>query len=438
MPAYNFSNILANAAALDAADPLAHCRARFSLPAGVIYLDGNSLGALPHGVAQRLQRAVMQEWGEGLIRSWNDADWYPAPQRVGARIAALVGAKSHEVIACDSTTINLFKVLMAALVARPTRNTLICEEGNFPTDGYIGQSAALLKGKRVVWATQETVEAAIRDVGDDLAAVALTHVHYKTGRMADMARITALAHAHGGAMVWDLAHTAGVIPVQLHDWRVDYAVGCGYKYLNGGPGAPAYVYVREDLIAATEQPLVGWHGHAAPFAFEQQYRPHAGIDRMLVGTAPQLSLIALEEGLKAYDGVSMAAVRTKSEALTTLFIRLFDEVFGAAAGASTDAAAAERTTHAQERQSFGLATPREAAARGSQVSLTHASGYAIMQALIARGVIGDFRAPDILRFGFAPLYVTFTDVAHAIRHLHEVMESNEWREPRFAQRKAVT
>jgi kynureninase len=414
----NFEQTLERARQLDASDPLASRREKFSLPNDVIYLDGNSLGALPKAVAARMQRAINDEWGVGLIRSWNDADWYPAPQRVGAKIAALIGAKPREVIACDSTTVNLFKVLCAAAIVNPSRSIIICEEGNFPTDAYITESTASLYGKKVVLANQANIEAAIANAGKDLCAVALTHVHYKTGRMADMQRITALVHANGGRMIWDLAHTAGVIPVQLHDWKVDYAVGCGYKYLNGGPGAPAYVYVREDLIAALAQPLVGWHGHAAPFSFEQGFQPHPTIDRMLVGTAPQLSLIALESALDVYANVDMNAVRTKSMSLTSFFIECFD---------------AQLAPHG-----FELASPRNANERGSQVSFTHEHGYAIMQAIIDRGVIGDFRAPNILRFGFAPLYVTHADAANAIRIACDVMQSGAWNDAKYQQRKAVT
>ncbi len=412
---------LARADQLDTADSLAASRDKFSLPDGVIYLDGNSLGALPKAVGARLHRAIHEEWGVGLIRSWNDADWYPAPQRVGAKIAALTGASAREVIACDSTTVNLFKVLCAAINAqagRAERDVIVCEEGNFPTDGYIAESTAALYGKQVVFANQDTIEATIAGVGNKLCAVALTHVHYKTGRIYDMQRITALVQQHGGRMIWDLAHTAGVIPVALHAWNVDYAVGCGYKYLNGGPGAPAYVYVREDLIAQLEQPLVGWHGHAAPFSFEQHFRAHPSIDRMLVGTASQLSMISLEAALDVYADIDMQAVRAKSMSLTDFFIDCFDAQLA--------------------DYGFGLASPREAHLRGSQVSFTHPQGYAIMQALIERGVIGDFRAPDILRFGFAPLYLSHRDVANAIAIAAEIMRSGSWREAKYAQKKAVT
>jgi kynureninase len=398
---------------LDALDPLRACRERFALPEGVNYLDGNSLGALPKSVAPRVQRAVEQEWGVGLIRSWNDADWYPAPQRVGARIAQLIGAAGDEVIVADSTSVNLFKVLVAALRMQPGRTRIVGELGNFPTDGYIaGGVAELMHAQFVAVPPQQVLEA----IDERTAIVSLTHVNYKTGRVYDMAGITRRAHEVGALVVWDLAHTAGALPCDLNGCHADFAVGCGYKYLNGGPGAPAFVFTAKRHHARLSQPLTGWHGHARPFAFVDAYEPAPGMDRMLVGTAPQLCLIALEAALEAFDGVDMQVLRRKSLALTGLFIRLAD----------------------QELSGFGLATPREDALRGSQVSLTHEQGYAIMQALIARGVIGDFRAPDILRFGFAALYVRFIDVWNAVAELKDVMARNEWQSPRFQQRKAVT
>jgi kynureninase len=413
-----FAHALAQAQQADVCDPFAAKRAAFFLPDGVIYLDGNSLGALPRSLPARMQQAVAQEWGQGLIRSWNDAGWYPAPQRVGAQIARLIGAQAHEVIACDSTSLNLFKMLCAAAQAQPERNIIVCEEGNFPTDAYITEGAAQLYGKRVLLAHQDNVEQIIAQAGQQLCAVTLTQVHYKTGRMLDMAHITRLVHAQGGRMIWDLAHSAGAVVVDLNAARVDYAVGCGYKYLNGGPGAPAFAYVREDLIASVEQPLQGWFGHATPFTFEQTYMPAKDLSRLLVGTSSMLSLVALEEALKVFDDVSMPALRQKSELLTQLFIELFD-------------------THLAPL-GFGLVTPRKPSERGSQVGFTHESGYAIMQALIERGVIGDFRAPNILRFGFAPLYVSHTDCVHAIRLLCEVMASGVWQEAKYQAKKAVT
>ncbi len=413
-----FSDALKSAQALDAQDPLASSRQLFSLPDGVIYLDGNSLGALPSSVPERIQRAVTEEWGNRLIRSWNESGWYESTSRVGAKLAALIGAKANEVVACDSTSINLFKVMCAAALAQPERRIIICEEGNFPTDAYITDGAAALYGKQVVLATQDNIEEKIREAGAQLCAALLTQVHYKTGRMLDMARVTSLVHAQGGRMIWDLAHSAGAVRVDLNAAKVDYAVGCGYKYLNGGPGAPAFVYVREDLQASMQQPLQGWFGHATPFTFDQAFVPAQGMQRMLVGTTSVLSMIALEESLKAFEGVSMKAVRAKSESLTQLFIDLYDAHIAPLG--------------------LGLATPREAAQRGSQVSFTHAEGYAIMQAVIARGVIGDFRAPNILRFGFAPLYNSYGDVVRSVEILREVIDSGVWKQPEFQAKKAVT
>ncbi len=404
---------LQSAQQLDADDPLAACRERFTLPPGVIYLDGNSLGALPKSVAPRLARAVEHEWGVGLIRSWNDAAWYPAPQRVGARISQLVGAAADEVICADSTSVNLFKVVVAALRMRSGRTRLLGEAGNFPTDAYIASGVAELMAAEFVAVEPGDVLGAINE---HVAIVSLTHVHYKTGCVYDMAAITRRAHEMGALVVWDLAHTAGAMPCDLNGCDADFAVGCGYKYLNGGPGAPAFVFVARRHQANVQQPLTGWHGHAQPFNFTQGYAPAPGIARMLVGTASQLGLIALEAALEAFDGVDMQQLRTKSLALTDLFIRLCDE----------------------QLSGFGLVTPRDAELRGSQVSLTHPEGYAIMQALIARGVIGDYRAPDILRFGFTPLYVGFVDVWNAVATLKDVMATAAWNTPEFRQRKAVT
>ena len=413
MPSPSSSLSREDALRMDGEDLLRACRERFTLPEGVNYLDGNSLGALPRSVAPRLQRAVQQEWGVGLIRSWNDADWYPAPQRVGARIARLIGAAADEAIVADSTSVNLFKVLVAALRMQPGRTRIVGELGNFPTDGYIASGVAeLMRAEFMAVESHQLLEA----IDERTAIVSLTHVNYKTGRVYDMAGITRRAHEVGALVVWDLCHTAGAMPCDLNGCNADFAVGCGYKYLNGGPGAPAFVFVAKRHHPQLNQPLTGWHGHARPFAFVDAYEAAAGMDRMLVGTAPQLSLIALEAALEAFDGVDMQMLRRKSLALTGLFMRLVD----------------------QELSGFGLATPREDESRGSQVSLTHEQGYAIMQALIARGVIGDFRAPDILRFGFAALYVRFIDVWNAVAELKDVMASQAWATPRFQQRKAVT
>jgi len=408
----------ADCEAMDRADPLRGHRAAFTLPEGDIYLDGNSLGALPTAVIARLDRAVREEWGHGLIRSWNDADWYLAPQRAGAAIAGLIGAGAEEVIVCDSTSVNLYKVLMGALRRQAGRGTILSENGNFPTDTYVSQRVAEQTGTRLVTEDSGDILAAIARIGRDLAVLHLTHVNYKTGRVYDMAAITQAAQAQGGLVVWDLCHSAGTLPVDLNGCNADFAVGCGYKYLNGGPGAPAFVFVAGRHIADFWQPISGWHGHATPFAFGHDYAPDPGIARMLVGTAPQLGVLALEEALRVFETVDMADLRRKGQALGDLFIRLADQ---------------ELSAHG-----FGLASPRDAAERGSQVSLTHSQGYAIMQAVIAKGVIGDFRAPDILRFGFTPLYIDEDDVARAVSVLGRIMDQGTWDRPEFKTRAAVT
>ena len=403
---------------MDGADPIAHLRERFELPEGDIYLDGNSLGALPLGVMERLEVAVKKEWGQGLIRSWNDADWYPAPQRAGAAIARILGADDDEVIVCDSISVNLFKLLVGALRMRKGRKIIVSEIGNFPTDVYINQEVADLMGCELRCVIPEEVEAAISAAGDNLAIVQLTHVHYKTGRIYDMQGITKKVQDLGGLVIWDLAHSAGCLPVQLNDCNADFAVGCGYKYLNGGPGAPAFVFVARRHFEAMDQPLRGWHGHAEPFAFTQKYKPHPTIDQMLTGTASQLATLALETALKVFEDVDMNLLRQKNMALGDLFIALVEQELGG--------------------MNFELASPKEAEHRGSQVSLIHEEGYAIMQAVIARGIIGDFRAPDILRFGFASPYVRYIDIWDSIAHLRDVMEMREWDQPKFKERRAVT
>lgn len=403
---------------LDQTDPMARYRAEFDLPDDTIYLDGNSLGALPHRVVDRMRHAITEEWGKGLIRSWNDTDWYLAPQRVGAAVARLVGAEADEVIACDSTSINLYKVLIAGLKLRPGRRVVISELGNFPTDVYVSARVAEMQGVELRCVAPDQVEAAIAEAGADFALVHLTHVNYKTGLVHDMDAITRAAHAAGGLAIWDLAHSAGTMQVDLNRAKADFAVGCGYKYLNGGPGAPAFVFAAKRHHAQIYQPIAGWHGHAQPFAFGHDYQPDPGIARMLVGTAPQLGVIALETALSVFDGVDMGQLRAKGRALGDLFIRLVDQ---------------ELAGHG-----FGLASPRDGARRGSQVSLTHAEGYAIMQAVIARGAVGDFRAPDILRFGFAGLYVTYADIWDAIAILREVMDKRAWDRAEYKAVKAVT
>ena len=404
-------------AALDRADPLAAFRGRFALPAGIVYLDGNSLGALPVATPARLAELMVREWGEGLIASWNRHGWIDLPRRVGDKIARLVGAGPGEVLVGDSTSVNLFKLLGAALAMRAGRRVIVSERGNFPTDLYVAEGlAALLGGRhelRLVGA-----EGLAEAIDEDVAVVMLTHVDYRTGRRHDMAEVTARAHAAGALMLWDLAHSAGAMPIDLAGAGADLAVGCGYKYLNGGPGAPAFLYVPRRLHDAFRPPLTGWLGHAAPFAFEPGWRPAEGILRAQVGTPPILALAALEVGVDLALEADLAEVRAKSERLSDLFQTL---ALVMCAG-----------------HGLALVSPRAAARRGSQVSFAHGQGYAVMQALIARGVIGDFRAPDIMRFGFAPLYLSHREVADAAAALHDVLAGKAWRDPKFATRALVT
>jgi kynureninase len=418
-------NTREDALALDAADPLAHLRQQFDIPPGLIYLDGNSLGVMPKATPARVQQVVTQEWGVGLIGSWNSAGWMELAPRIGDKIGRLIGAAPGECVAADSTSVNLFKVLSAALsVARtdaPQRMRIVSERSNFPTDLYIAEATAAERGFELVLADSPEALPALLDAR--CAVLMLTHVNYRTGRMHDMAALSAAAHAAGALTIWDLAHSAGAVPVDLKGHGADFAVGCGYKYLNGGPGAPAFAWVAPRHAERFWQPLAGWMGHAAPFEFTPDYRPAAGIRRYLCGTPPVLSLAALECGvdsvLAAEPVGGMTALRRKSLALTRAFA---DGVEARCAG-----------------QGLKLVSPRDDALRGSQVCFAHPSiGYPVMQALIARGVVGDFRAPDILRFGFTPLYTRFVDVWHAVGHLQQVLQGGEWREARFNQRAAVT
>jgi kynureninase len=443
-PTASFVPDLAHCQALDAADPLRSLRDTFNLPHGVIYLDGNSLGALPKATPARVTQVVTQEWGVGLIRSWNTAGWFESPQRVGDKIARLIGARLGEVVATDSTSINLFKALSAAISIatnvhstrtrgmESSKNVILSERSNFPTDLYIAQSLCTQHGLQLRLVQAHELATALTE---DVAIVLLTQVHYRSGAMHDMAAVTAQAHAVGALTVWDLAHSAGAVPIDLHAANADFAVGCGYKFLNGGPGAPAFVWVHPRHVNAAVQPLAGWFGHAAPFAFTPDYEPAQGITRFLCGTPPVISMAALECGLDSVLAAEplggMAALRAKSLALTDLFIALVE---------------ARCADHGLQ-----LATPRTQAQRGSQVSFYRAEGgYAIMQALIARGVIGDFRAGDpsaasssldvldILRFGFTPLYVGYGDVWQAVEHLRQVLHSREWQQPQFNRQQAVT
>jgi kynureninase len=404
---------------LDAADPLRKFGEQFVLPQGVIYLDGNSLGALPQGARERVGHAVAEEWGRDLITSWNKAGWIDLPKRIGDKIARLIGAEAHSTVVTDSTSVNLFKVLAAALAMRPERRTIISERDNFPTDLYMAEGLGALLGGRHRLVLVDSPEAVPALVDADTAVLMLTHVNYKTGRIHDMAGLTALAHEAGALAIWDLCHSAAALPVDLAGARADFAVGCGYKYLNGGPGAPAFVYVAPRHHAEAVQPLTGWFSHARPFAFEPGFAPAPGIERFLCGTPPVVSMVALDAALDVWAGVDMTQLRTKSMQLTDFFIVAVEEL---CAG-----------------QGLRLASPRDATKRASQVSFAFPEGgYAMIQALITRGVIGDFRAPDIMRFGFAPLYVGFADAWKAAEEMADVLASRAWDRPAFKARAAVT
>jgi kynureninase len=405
--------MLERARELDVADAIAHFRDRFDLPEGVIYLDGNSLGPLPRATRERLHRVIDTEWGEGLIRSWNElpgggGDWIAMPQRVGAKIAPLIGAQAHEVIACDSVSVNLAKLIGAALSLNSGRNVVLSEPGNFPTDLY------MIQGHPQVEQRLAERDQIIEALDEDVALLLLTHVHYKTGEMFDMAALTKAAQDVGAIVLWDLSHSGGAVTVDLNGANADLAVGCGYKYLNGGPGAPAYAFVAERHHGDFSQPLTGWFGHAQPFAFSDEYEPAEGVKRLLAGTPPVLAMAALESGVELIAEIGMEALVAKSRALSEFFRECVADL------------------------DLDLVSPRDPAQRGSQLSFRHQNAYALSQALIARGVIGDFRDPDILRLGFAPAYLRFADIAEAARHLAQVLETGEWQQPKFQERAAVT
>jgi kynureninase len=403
----------ADALALDAVDPLARHRDAFELPKNIIYLDGNSLGPLTRSARLRVAETVAAQWGEGLIRSWNTHDWIDLPARVGANIAPLIGAPPGSVTVADSTSINLFKVLAVAMSLRPARRTILTEAGNFPTDIYIAEGLAGLMGQghEVRAVAADALAAAIDET---VAVVLVTEVNYRTGARLEMGKLIALAHAAGALTVWDLAHSAGALPVDLTAADADFAVGCGYKYLNGGPGAPAFVFVSPRHLPGLRQPLSGWLGHSSPFAFADRYTPAPSIEAMRVGTPPILSLAALDAALEAFAGVDLNAVKAKAD-------RLFDIFTGELAGLGE----------------LELLTPADAERRGTQVSLRHEDAYAVMQALIAQGVIGDFRQPDILRFGLTPLYLGHAEVRRAALGLREIIETGAWDRPNFKVRAKV-
>ena len=402
---------------LDREDQLAPFRRDFHIPRGVIYMDGNSLGAMPKAVLKRVGEVTEREWGDHLIKSWNTADWFNAPYRIGDKIAPIIGADKGEVVATDSTSINLFKALGAALGINSDRSVIVMEGSNFPTDNYIAQGLIEFLGRQheIRFVEKDGIMDAI---DDRVAVVSLTDVHYKTGYRLDMPAITARAHAHGALTVWDLCHSAGAVPLDLNGADADFAVGCGYKYLNGGPGAPAFIFVAKRHQDHLKQPLTGWWSHSAPFDFTRDYEIGAGISRMLCGTQPIISLSALEVGVDIMARADILKIREKSQKMGDLFIGAVEQVCA--------------------DYGFGIASPRNADERGSQVSLTHANGYAIMQALIERGVIGDFRAPEILRFGFTPLYLRYVDVWDAVDILSDIMANQIWQDPKYHVRAAVT
>jgi kynureninase len=402
---------------LDRADPLSRFRERFLLPEGVVYLDGNSLGPPPVAVEDRIREVITSEWGNGLVRSWNDADWIEMPLRVAAKIAPLIGASPEEVMVADSVSVNLFKLIAGALTLRPGRTVILSEQENFGTDLYIADGVAKFLGDRAeirVVPRGKLLEA----LDENVAVVMLTHVDFRTGEMHDMASMTRTAHDVGALALWDLAHSVGAVEVDLRASGPDLAVGCGYKYLNGGPGAPAFAYVARRHHQGFLSPLQGWMGHRAPFEFTSEYVPAEGVRRLGVGTPPILSLAALECGVESVAEIGVRQLRAKSVAMTELFLALVEGYCGDA--------------------DFEVASPRDPASRGSQVSLRHRGGYAIMRALTAEGVIGDFRAPDLLRFGFAPAYLRFIDVWDAVMVLERVMGEETWRRPEFQHRLRVT
>ena len=406
--------------ALDRVDPLGVARERFSIPENVVYLDGNSLGALPVATISRLNDTIQRQWGDGLIRSWNTADWVTLPRRVGAGIARLLGASADEVVAADSTSVNIFKLLAGALTLAtkrdPARRVILSERGNFPTDLYIAQGIIeSLGGGYELRLVDSDIEAAI----DEHTAVALiTQVDYCTGRLHNMKRLNATAKRAGARILWDLSHSAGAIPIELNEDGAELAVGCGYKYLNGGPGAPAYLYVQRALQADFPTPLSGWFGHAAPFDFSADFAPAPGIDRFQCGTPSVLAMTALSCGLDTFAGMDMLELRRKSLAQSDLFWTLMDQQCG--------------------EFGFVCVSPRDHATRGSQLSFAHEHAYPIMQAIIKRGVIGDFRQPNLLRFGFTPLYLRYVDLWDAVMVIREVMQSGTWKADRYQHRNKVT
>jgi len=403
--------------ARDSLDPIRGFHDRFIIPEGIIYLDGNSLGPMPRAATSILNRTIEQEWGQDLIRSWNSAGWFDMPVRLGDRVGALIGAAPGQTLVCDTTSINLYKAIHAAIGLRPDRDVIIAEDASFPTDLYIVEGAMKSAGRpmtrRLIGTDGPSVEALL----DRKVAVAvLSHVNYRTGELLDMVAITRQLHDAGALVVWDLCHSVGVVEIAFDLHEIDFAVGCTYKYLNGGPGSPAFIAVAKTHQSTAQHPLSGWWGHESPFAFDREFRPDPGVKRFLCGTQPIISLRGVDAALAAMEGVAIAALRQKSLALTELFIARVTMLL----------------------PGLDIVTPRQPSLRGSQVGISFDKGYAVVQAMIERGVIGDFRAPDLMRFGFAPLYVRFQDVWDAAEILAGCINSEVWRDSRFNRQLDVT
>ena len=404
---------------LDTLDPIKKAREEFALPKDVIYFDGNSLGPLPKNTIKSLDSVIQREWGDGLVRSWNDENWINLPRNLGNQIAPLIGAKEGEVIVVDSTSVNLFKVLSSALMLNKNRKVIVSESGNFPSDLYILEGVNKMFG--------ESYERCLMDEGDEeiekyidssTAVVVLSHINYKTGRITDIKKITTFAHEKGALVVWDISHSVGVLPMNLHDLGVDFAVGCTYKHLNGGPGAPGFLFVHSSLIEKVSQPLTGWLGHIKPFDFEVEYQPANDINKFICGTPPIIAYKAIESGLEIFKDLSIIEIREKSTKLSEMFIQLMK----------------------QECTEFGftLFSPKNSEQRGSQISFLHENAYSIIQALISHGIIGDYREPNVMRFGISPLYMRFEDVWNAITCLREIMQTGQWHSEKFKNKNYVT
>ncbi|MBL4807233.1 MAG: kynureninase [Rhodobacteraceae bacterium] len=411
----DFSNAHALAKTLDQADPLGHVADQFILPDGVIYLDGNSLGCMPKAAMAAITQTAQTEWAQDLIVSWNKADWFELPTTYGDILAPLIGADTGEVVICDTTSLNVYKAIFAGLSLRPDRSVIVAETSSFPTDLYMVEGVLAARGN-LSMQLAESESDLLTQITTDTAVVLLNHVDYRTGKICDVAKITRHAHEVGAIVIWDLCHSAGNMPVDLNTHNVDFAIGCTYKYLNGGPGSPAFIFAAKRHISALEQPLTGWWGHAKPFAFDQEFDAAPSIRRFLCGTQPILSFRALKAGLDVFTPLSIDDIRAKSMSLTSMFVELLSEYC----------------------PTISLLSPDDAHQRGSQVSVTFANAYPVIQALIERSVIGDFRMPNIMRFGFSPLYTSHQDVAKAVEILADILESDIWRETRFQTRGTVT